>query len=266
MGGVAPLTFDGSPPEAGPDDAPPEVFLRTFVTPPGAPWTQARAAALEVRHGAPLPLGDLMHRVKRLEGWGPGRPARFAAFYIRRRDYRRPFETLVDVDGAPVRVAFGARAQHFGRLRSLALAGAAAALSVGLVASGTVAALNARAEVAGRLDTAARQIAVRLSQGRETAGRLETSRAIAQVQGHAGLPAEVLDDLEWLAHARTPEAQILAVHWDHGLLAVEARGEAAPVAATDREVVRAPRPLRAGVWLWGIRRRPVGAGSEGTAP
>jgi hypothetical protein len=66
----------------------------------------------------------------------------------------------------------------------------------------------------------------------------------------------VLADLQWLARARSPGARIVAIHWDHGLMALETRGgDAPPVATTEREVVRAPRQAQPGVWLWGIRRR-----------
>src|SRR5688572_20809131 len=86
--------------------APPQVFVRTFSTPSGLPWEQARAARLDAEHGAPLPLRDLLHRVKRLSPWSPGAVGRYAVFYVRRRDYRGAFETTVDVDGQPVRVTF----------------------------------------------------------------------------------------------------------------------------------------------------------------
>lgn len=254
MGETIALGFDPDASGAAPRPEPPQVFVRTFVVPPGAPWVQGRAATLEVRHGAPLPLADLMHRVRRREGWRPGQAGRFAAFYIRRADYSMPFETIVDVDGDAFRIAFGANAQDFQRLRRLALAGLAAAVIAGLVASGGVAALNARADASGRLDTLSRQIDARLRQGRQIAAQADVMQALARAQGHTALSTQVLDDLDWLAHARTADAQILAVHWDHGLMVVESRGEASPVSASGREVVRAPRPARPGVWLWGVRQ------------
>ena len=90
----------GSGPTAVDDH--PQVFARAIVTPPAPPWEQIRAANLEARHGAPLPLAELMHRVKRLSGWAPGRPGRFAVFYVRSKEFRSPFEAKVDVDGQTV--------------------------------------------------------------------------------------------------------------------------------------------------------------------
>ncbi len=258
MGNASTLDFDPGPPQDVPTE-PPQVFVRTFLVPPGAPWIQVRAASLEVRHGSPLPLADLMHRLKRREGWSPGQPGRFAAFYIRRSDYRSPFETVVDVDGEAFRVAFGANAPDLRRLRSLVVAGALMTVMLGLVALGVGTALTARADVDGRLDVLARQAAARAREGRQIQAQLQVGVALARAEGRAGLSSDVLDDLDWLSHARTAEVQILAVHWDHGLLAVESRGEATPIAATDRDVVRSPRPIKPGVWLWGVRRRSVTA-------
>jgi hypothetical protein len=248
----------GDPPlEFQPDDAapPPQVFVRTFAVPPGAPWTQARAAQLEARHGAPLPLPDLMHRLRRQGGWTPGQAGQYAAFYIRRSDYRMPFETLVDVDGRAHRVSFGAKAQDLSRVRTLILAGVALAGLALLLAWAGLSALEARSDAANRLDALSHQVATRLRQGRQAEARSQTAAALARAQGQAAPAGAVIDDLDWLAHARAPESQILAVHWDHGLMAVESRGETPPVAGTDRELVRSAHPVRPGVWLWGIRRR-----------
>ena len=61
----------------------PTIFVRTFTTPPGLPWDQSRVAMLEVRSGAPLPLGEVIYQLRRLDPWFVGRSARYAAFYVR---------------------------------------------------------------------------------------------------------------------------------------------------------------------------------------
>src|SRR4051812_4519545 len=99
--------------------ATPQVFKRVIATPSGPPWRQVRAAQLEARHGAPLPIGELMFRLKRIAPWSLGQPGRFAAFYIRTREYRSAFEAIVDVEGTPVTVAFGASAKQGRQLQTL---------------------------------------------------------------------------------------------------------------------------------------------------
>jgi len=58
--------------------------------------------------------------------------------------------------------------------------------------------------------------------------------------------------------ARTPDARIEALHWDHGLLAVEARGEYPPIAGSGPPPERSSKPVRPGVWLWGLKTGAAG--------
>jgi len=231
---------------------PPQVFHRTFVVPQGLPWDQARAAALEARHGSPLPIVDLLHRVRRLEGWSPGQPGRYAAFYVRRRDYARPFETTLTVDGAAVRIAFGARGGQLQALRPWLLRAAAAAGLALLAALPLTLAWGARTEADARLTALETRLAARDRQARRV--EADRGRAIALAQARVGLmtPADLLGDIGWVARAKAPEARIVAVHWERGVMALESRGEAAPVAGFDRRVVAADRPLRPGIRLWGV--------------
>jgi hypothetical protein len=228
---------EDDPPKAS---APPQVFVRTFGVPAGAPWVQSRAALLEARHGAPLPLTDLMHRLKRLESWRPSHPSRFAAFYIRRTDYRGPFETVVNVDGTSISVAFGGKKPSLTALRPALFAGLCAAVVLALVGLTVSMTLSARQEADMR-------------QAQQQQAQNAVSVAIDRARGQALRPAGVIEDLDWLARSRVADAQILAIHWDHGLLAIESRGEAPPLTASDRQLVRSPRHLRPGIWLWGMR-------------
>lgn len=81
--------------DAQPPRAEPNVLVRTLVVPPGAPWVQQRAAMLEARHSAPLPIESLVLSLMRLEGWRPGRPGRYAACYVLARDFAGRLTTTV---------------------------------------------------------------------------------------------------------------------------------------------------------------------------
>lgn len=233
---------------------PPQVFVRALSTPPGLPWEQSRAATLDARHGAPLPIVDLLHQVRRLDRWGPGRPGRFAAFYVRAREFREAFETEVEVDGQAVKVRFGAPAADLGRLRTAGGALAVLVLSGLLLGTGMMLAWQARATVTTQLEAEEQLAASRLRMAEAQRERARSVREVSRLVGQGRPLDEVLADLSWVATSKGPEARVVGVHWERGLLAVEARGEAAPFLAADRALQRSPRPLRPGVWLWAVGR------------
>jgi len=248
-----------SPLPIGVDPPPPQVFSRVFSTPPGPPWRQARAAKLEAWHGAPIPIADLIHRVKRLNPWAAGAPGRYAAFYVRAREFSAPFETTVEVDGRQITVAFGAPALP------LARAGAVGALLVAILASLTLLGagfwlgLSARMEVSARLDIAEQTAAARSRSMTQLKRRADQARALRVVVGSNRPIGALFDDLRWVSVNKAPDARIDALHWDHGLLVVEARGESPPFLAPDRTLRRSDKPIRRGVWLWGVVNGPTGA-------
>lgn len=249
---------DLPPPVGAPDN--PQVLVRVVSTPPGMPWEQTRAAQLEMRHGAPLPIADLMHKMVRLGRWRPGQPGRFAVFYIRAREFRGPFETLVDVEGTPTKVAFGAGVEQMRRARITGLAVLLLVVSGLIIGAGVAMALNARAQASTRLETAELTVANRLKAAQAIDRRRREGRLLRAAVG-AGRPIdEVLADLAWASASKSPAARIDVVHWDHGLLAVEVRGEDAPFEALDRVQERSSRPIRRGVWLWGVKPSPQGTG------
>ncbi|MFZ3004789.1 MAG: hypothetical protein WA047_01350 [Phenylobacterium sp.] len=240
--------------------AAPQVLLRVITTPPGMPWEQTRAAQLEVRHGAPLPIADLMHKMMRMRRWSPGQPGRFAVFYIRAREFREPFETVVDVEGTPTKVAFGAGAEQMRRARITGLAVLLLVVSGLIIGAGAAMALNARAQASARLETAELTVANRLKAAKAIDRRRREGRLLRTAVGAARPVDEVLADLAWASASKSPAARIDVVHWDHGLLAVEVRGEEAPFEALDRIQERSSRPIRRGVWLWGVKPSLQGAG------
>lgn len=231
----------------------PQVFTRVFAVPAGAPWEQAQAAQLEARHGAPLPAAELQYRLRRLGRWSPRTAGRYAAVYVRARELTGPFETTVEAEGRPLTVAFGAQTLQLPKLGSGLVLTLPVAAAFAVLAFALTVALTTRSQAAQQLEAveasaearlrAARTVERQRLQGRELVAAMERARPVG----------DVIDDLAWVASAKAPEARLAAVHWDHGLIAVEARGEAAPFAASDRLVERSDRPIRPGVWLWGVR-------------
>ncbi|HEX3365605.1 hypothetical protein [Phenylobacterium sp.] len=242
------------PEPARPEDHP-RVFTRAIVTPPAPPWEQARAANLDARHGAPLPLPDLVHRVRRLSGWAPGRPGRFAVFYVRAAELRGPFEAAVEVEGQTVKVAFGQGGASTQRIQSLAAVLLLFGLTGAVLGAGAVMALNARAEATGQLEAAEKLAAAKLAAAQGFHRQVVQARDLHTALGAARPIADVLADLSWVGTSKTPEARVAAVHWKGGVMAVEVRGEDPPFPASDRRLERATRPLRPGVWLWGVGPR-----------
>jgi hypothetical protein len=230
----------------------PLVNIRVFAIPAGLPWAQARAAQLEARHGAPLPIGELMHQVRRVGRWSPGQPARYVVFYLRVSAYRGPFETSAEIDGQTIRAGFGTSGQQVQRARRIAEAAAAGGLALVAIVAGASLALHARAAAEDRLTLADQRVAAKLHAARGLQRQADQARALKRAVGAARPVSEVIGDLAWASSARAPEAKILAVHWDHGLLGVEVRGDTPPFASTSRKVERAAKPIRTGVWLWGV--------------
>jgi hypothetical protein len=197
-------------------------------------------------------LAEVTYQLRRLEPWAMGRPARFAAFYVRTEEAGKSLERTLQVNGRPVRVRFLSTAERNRRARRLGLV-ALAAGSLALVTSGAItSALAVRQETATRIDTLGQIATARHKAMREA----ERQRLIAQSLDAEGVKnlklSNVLADLAWASAAKAPEARIEAVHWDHGHMAFEVRGDGAPFLASDRTVIKASKPVRPRVWLWGV--------------
>ncbi len=247
-----PNDFQQEPDASANAESVPHVFSRAFTAPAGMPWEQTRAAQLEARHGAPVPISELLHQVKRLDGWTFGRPARFVLFYVRSREFRGPFETTVDVDGRTVKVAFGTAAEQVRRAQRAGVVAALTAAALVVLAGGPLLALHARQDAAARLQLAEQSLDTKLHAVKAAQRRAEQARAVARLTAGGRPVGDVLADFAWASASKAMEARVAALHWDHGLLAVEARGEVPPFAATSRTVERSARPIRPGVWLWGV--------------
>jgi hypothetical protein len=229
----------------------PTVFVRTFSTPAGMPWDQARVAALEAKSGAPLPLVGVIYQIRRLDPWSPKRAARYAAFYVRASEAGEDLTSTVEVNGRPMRVRFLSKVERNRRARRLGLL-AAVTGGMALAVSGAVtSAFAVREETAARLD-AVEKIAAAKHRIARTA---ERERRMAEALDAAGVThlklSDAVADLAWASGAKMPAVRIEAFHWDHGHVAVEVRGEGAPF-GPGRGLVKANKPLRPGVWLWGV--------------
>jgi hypothetical protein len=145
----------------------------------------------------------------------------------------------------------------------LGLAGAfAIAFAVGTVAIG--AALSARADADARLA----RLEAELEQRNHALAARTRSLAEGAALENSGMVDHDLDhvlaDLAWVAASKTDETRLLTWYWDHGYMALEVRSEAAPFVAPDRMVKRSARPVRRGVWLYGVA--PANAVSAANPP
>lgn len=236
--------------------APPKVFVRTLLAPPGWPWEQARTAELDARLSSPLPAGDVVYQLRRLESWRPGAPARFAAFYVMARDVDGHLETRAQVDGRDVRVVFESGDVAVARARRLGAIGLGAGVVVFAAVLVVGLAIGRRAELDGKLAAIEQQADVKL-RGASAKARLKAQDQALQTRTDKGQSlSDLLADLAWISGAKAGDAQIQGVHWDHDLLAVEAAGAKPPlVVFGDRKLRRSIKPIRPGVFLWAVERQ-----------
>lgn len=250
---------DDVAPKPDPVEKPePKVFVRTVLAPPGMPWEQTRTAELDVRLSSPLPAGDVVYQLRRLEAWRPGAPARFAAFYVLARDVDGRLETRAQVDGRDVSVVFESAYVSAARAKRLAAVGLAAGIIVFALVLAVSLAVGRRVELEGKLAVAEQQADAKL--------RAASAKARLKAQDHAlrqwrdkGQPLnDLVADLGWISNVKTGGAQIEGVHWEQDLLAVEAAGAQAPIAVFgDRKLRRSLKPIRPGVFLWAVEKRTI---------
>jgi hypothetical protein len=247
-----------------PDPSGPTVFARTISSPPGAPWDQARAAALEARLGAPLPLSEVVYRLWRLDSWTLGRPARYAVFYVRAREIGDRFDTTVVVDGRSIRVRLfsSAERQRQARVSAIVLVGGISASL--LVLGALTSALSTRSEATFKLAALQQTAAVRLRQAATLDRLKDQARGLTAAHVRGQSLNDFLNDLAWASAAKTPGAHIDTLHWERGLMGVEVRGDTPPFGQADRAVIKADKPVRPGVWLWGVG--PAQARAKAPAP
>lgn len=232
-------------------DEPDRVFVRVFSTSPGTPWTQSKQADLEARLGAPSRLADLVYRVRRLEPWRPAQGARFAAIYARVQDAHAGFNATTTVDGRSISVSFSSPAVQAQRVKALAAVALGCALGAAILVTLVGMVEARRAETSELLTTLEGRVEVAQIHARE-ADRVERQTEILDEFNLRGQRlSQALSVVAWASAAKTANAHIQALHWDHGFTAVEAGGDKPPLDSADHPMQRSRAPLRPGVWLWG---------------
>jgi hypothetical protein len=246
-------------PKPDPAEKPqPKVFVRTVLAPPGMPWEQTRTAELDVRLSSPLPAGDVVYQLRRLEAWRPGAPARFAAFYVLAREVDGTLETHAQVDGRDVRVVFEAADVSARRAKRLAAVGLGAAMIVFALVLAVSLALGRRAELESKLAVAEQQADAKLRAASAKARLKSQDQALRNWRDKGKSLSEVMADLGWISSAKKADADIEGVHWEQDLLAVEAVGTEAPLTVFgDRKLRRSVKPIRSGIFLWAIEKQAI---------
>ena len=238
--------------DGGREGAGHRVFVRVITTAPALPWDQSRQANLEARLGAPARLSEIVYRLRRLDRWAPRTASRFAAVYARTEDARRGLTATTVVEGRPMTVSFATPMQQALRLKSAAvMLGAVATLAAfALLLSAQL--IARRAQLSEALGHAERLSLARAAQLKALERMDRQARALDAAGMRGRRLAAVLADVAGIGRAKTADAHILALHWDHGFVAVEATGDASPF-GTDTPVEKAKAPVRPGVSLWGLR-------------
>jgi hypothetical protein len=189
------LDEEEPPRERNAEDA--QVFVRTLSAPAGLPWDQLRAAVLEARLGAPLPLGEVVYQLKRLEPWTPGKPARFAAFYVRAQAIGERLSAQPVVDGEPIPIEFISRAAQRRRSQRFMILASAGGLLSAILLGSTLTALSARSQAAAELETAEQLAALKVDQAKAVQKLKDQSRMLDGA-GLKGRSLEAfLSDLAW---------------------------------------------------------------------
>jgi hypothetical protein len=232
-------------------DQAPKIFPRILTSPPGLPWDQSRAAMLDARLNAPMPIGELVVQLRRLSPWRPGEAGRFVAFYARRVDIEGGLVESVLVDGAAFLVRFETEAaQAARRLLVIGIAGAIG-VTAALLFTGVSLALANREDAQMQMTRLEAEITARNHALNARNRDLAEARNIDNADLTGRDLDHLLTDLAWTDAAKAPDLRLLGWFWDKGYMAVEVRSPA-PFPSADRPVRRNDKPTRQGVWLYGI--------------
>ncbi|EGF92857.1 hypothetical protein ABI_12950 [Asticcacaulis biprosthecium C19] len=223
-------------------------FTRVIGAPPGWPWDQARAARLEARHTSPVSGDDINIVVRRLKPWMLGEPGKFVAIYLRGVDQRQGLKFDIEVQGQRIAVELPSRQQKTQQsLHRAWILGLGAVTAVSFALMGTMT-MQRRVAEAERLTVLETQVKRRAREAEGVARAKADAAALAALDLENRTISQALADLNTLSLKRDPAVRLEAYLWNKGYWAVEARGEAPPVA--DAGLQRAPKPVRKGVWLW----------------
>ena len=224
-------------------------FTRVISTPAAWPWRQQQMAALDARLGAPLPIEQLHVRVRRLDPWRRGQAARFAATYVRAAGVTRSLfpggpNLSKAIATSPLRQALPHAALW---LVALLLTGLA-----------LVTGFHRRQDGEDTLAALERRAGLQVRAAHQLVRRKADARLLDEMQARQRSSEQVLRDLAWLSQHRRGDVAVEGFHWKEGIAALEVASPNSPFQDVDRRVERAGRPVRPGVWLWGVERQAAG--------
>ena len=225
-------------------------FTRAVTVPPGWPWDQTRAASLEALHTSPVSGDAVTTLVRRLRPWRFNEPGEFAAVYLRGGAELGGQSFDIQIQGQTLRVEVPSRAKREALMKErLWQIGSAVAIAIIVFAIITIA-LQRREELEDRLSQAELRVDHQAKEAQAVARAKSDARMLAAMDlKDQGVDA-ALRDLEYVAFTRETTSRVDAFYWRKGFWAVEAHGDAPPVAAADGLLQRSVKPVRSGVWLW----------------
>lgn len=247
------MTITGPSGPSGATDS--RLFVSLVSTPPGMPWEQRRAAALEARLSSPLPGSQTAFQLVRRQAWRPRSQGLYAIVYARLTDIGAGRTVSVEIDGRTRKLSFPPPGQPSaapaGRLTPfvlivglLVLSGAVAHRLIDQRAAADLALSNLE-----RRASAALRQAVPAAQARRRAAALDA--AGAREMRLSGL----LGSLAFASQARRPEAKIEAFRWNAGIASLDVAGAQSPLNAADVDLETTARP---GGSAWSWRANPAG--------
>jgi hypothetical protein len=138
-----------------------------------------------------------------------------------------------------------------------------------VLAGGGMTALKARSDALAQADAIEQALDAKARLAERLTRKREYARALRAAAGRAAPVGDVLADFAWATSVRNPDAKVVALHWDHGFLAAETRGATPPFEVPAETLEKSDRPIRSGVWLWGVQSSALSAqarSSEGGRP
>lgn len=216
------------------DATPADIFVHVISVPAAGPWDQTRAAQMSAELAAPLPAGQSVQYLRRLDRWTPGRPARFAVGYMRAAEGTGERTRTLMVEGRLVRFVFqDPNTKRLHRRTWLANACLAAGAALSLVAVGWT--WNQRHDAAIKsLDVRAHQanLTLRAQRLRAQEGRNLALMQPAGLLGRSG--SKVAADLAWLDAVRDRRTSLTTVAWTDRTLVVSTTSSRAPAPGATR--------------------------------
>jgi hypothetical protein len=234
---------------------PPSIFAKAIATPPGLPWDQARAAEMEARRAAPLPMANLSLQLRRLEPWRFRQAGRYAAFYTRSDQVGTGFTGSTRLGSQLFTVDFQPPGEAAARAKRMSVATSLGAVFAIVAAWAIGSALTLHAHTAKELRHLGEETAQRLTRAQSLVTLKRQTVALAGIVDRGAPLSDVLADLGEASSARKADVQIESFHWRPTVYGVLVRGDGVPY--PENLARRADRPLRPDLWIWAVARTPA---------